>query len=100
MQAALETVRTKIEIRQKFLSGALDAVETELRVLEAEAVQLKKVLTPKVELARKETQDIVTRVEWERRNASNWRQPRSGGSSMKPHSARRNSTSRSFGPRS
>ena len=63
VQAALETFRKKIDIRQKFLSGAVDAVETELRVLEADAEQLKKTLTPRAALARKEMERIAGRVE-------------------------------------
>jgi outer membrane protein TolC len=58
VQAALETMQTKIAIRQRFLSGGVDAALTELRVLEAEADQLKKTLTPKVVLARKDVTHI------------------------------------------
>ena len=60
---ALDALRRKIEIRQKFLTGGADAVETELRVLESEAEQRKKTLAPKVELARKDTERISARVQ-------------------------------------
>lgn len=62
VQAAFETFERKLEIRQKFLKGAADAVETDLRVLEADAEQLKKTLTPKLALARKEGDLVATKV--------------------------------------
>jgi len=63
VQTALETWQKKIQIRQKFLSGGFDAVETELRVLKAEAEQLKKTLAPKLQMAGKESARIAARVE-------------------------------------
>ena len=62
VQAAFETFERKLEIRQKFLKGVADAVETDLRVLEADAEQLKKTLTPKLALARKEGDLVATKV--------------------------------------
>jgi hypothetical protein len=62
VEVALETFRRKNDIRQKFLSGGVDAVETELRVLEAEAEQRQKTLAPKVELARREVDRVAQRV--------------------------------------
>jgi len=53
-EVALETVQEKIRIRERFLAGLLDAVEADLRGLEAEAAQRIKTLGPKVELARQE----------------------------------------------
>ena len=63
VELALEAFRRKLEIRQKFLTGGVDAVETELRVLESEAEQRKKTLAPKVELARKEMERVSARVQ-------------------------------------
>jgi len=63
MEVALEGFRRKLDIRQKMLSGAIDAVETELRVLEAEAEQRRRTLQPKVEMGRKEIERIKARVE-------------------------------------
>ena len=53
-EVALETVQEKIRIRERFLAGLMDAVEADLRGLEAEAAQRIKTLGPKVELARQE----------------------------------------------
>jgi hypothetical protein len=63
VEVALDTLRRKIDIRQKLLGGTVDAIETELRVLESEAEQRKKVLGPKLELARKEVDRIAVRVQ-------------------------------------
>jgi hypothetical protein len=63
VQTVIETFRRKVDIRQKFVNGGADAVETDLRVLEAEAEQLKKVLAPKVAMARKEMEQMAARVE-------------------------------------
>jgi outer membrane protein TolC len=63
VEGALESLRKKIEIRQKFLKGEMDAVETELRVLECEAEQRRKIAAPKVELARKEAERAQSRFE-------------------------------------
>jgi outer membrane protein TolC len=54
MEVASEAFRTKLEIRQNFVSNKADAVETELRVLESDANQRQKMLSPKVALARKQ----------------------------------------------
>jgi hypothetical protein len=63
VQAALETLRKKTEIRQKFLAGGADAVETELRVLEAEADQRRTTLVPRLDLARKEVDRTERKVQ-------------------------------------
>jgi outer membrane protein TolC len=62
LEAAMEAVRRKIEIRQKFLGHKIDAPEAELRVLEGEAEQRKKALTTKIELARKEVERSAQKV--------------------------------------
>ena len=62
VELALEAFRRKVDIRQKFLTGGVDAVETELRVLESEAEQRKKTLAPKVELAQREMERVSARV--------------------------------------
>jgi len=62
VQAAVHTFGRKLEIRQKFLRGEADAIETDLRVLEADAEQLKVTLVPKLALARKEVDVIAARV--------------------------------------
>jgi outer membrane protein TolC len=63
VEAAIDTFRRKLDIRQKFLAGSVDAVETELRVLEAEAEQRTTSLRPKLDLARKEADRLTGRVD-------------------------------------
>ena len=63
VQSAVETLDRKLAIRQAFLRGQADAVETDLRVLEAEADQLKKTLMPKLDLITREMSRIRARVE-------------------------------------
>jgi outer membrane protein TolC len=63
IQAALETFDRKLGIRQAFLKGQADAIETDLRVLEAEAEQLKKTLMPKLAIITKELSRIKSRVD-------------------------------------
>lgn len=63
MQAALLTFKKKLDIRQKFLGGTVDAIETELRVLEAEAELRTKTIAPRLALAQKELQRIQGRVD-------------------------------------
>jgi outer membrane protein TolC len=63
IHSAVETFDRKIAIRQAFLKGQADAVETDLRVLEAEADQLTKTLKPKLDLITREMSRIKARVE-------------------------------------
>ena len=63
IETALETVRRKIAIRERFLGGLITAVEADLRGLEAEAEQRIKALGPKVELARQEVARLEQRVQ-------------------------------------
>lgn len=63
VELALETLRRKLDIRQQFLSGKVDVVETELRVLEAEAEQVTKTLAPKIKLAQQEVARLNERIE-------------------------------------
>ena len=57
IDTAVEGFQKKIEIRQMFLARKIDAATAELRVQEVEAGQRKKILAPKVELARKELEN-------------------------------------------
>lgn len=63
VEAGLDTFRRKLDIRQKFLNGGVDPIETELRVLEAEAEQRTKTLAPKLDLARKEVERVTGQVD-------------------------------------
>jgi outer membrane protein TolC len=61
-QAMVEMFRQKLDIRQKFLTGALDAIETDLRGLEVEATQRRAALAPQVELAREDERQTTAKV--------------------------------------
>ena len=63
IEAAIEGFQKKLEIRQSFLSRKVDSPEAELRVLEAEAEQRCRTLTPKVVLAREELEGAKRRVQ-------------------------------------
>jgi outer membrane protein TolC len=54
VQVRMETLQQKLSLRQKFVKAEMDAVQTELRVLEAEAEGRIKALKPKIELARQQ----------------------------------------------
>jgi hypothetical protein len=62
-ELALQTFNRKLEIRQRLLKKEIESGEAELRVLEAETDQRLKALAPKIEVARKEVQDLQMRVE-------------------------------------
>jgi len=62
VDAGVEAFRKKLEIRQQFLARKIDAATAELRVLETEAEQRERALAPKIELARKESQNADARV--------------------------------------
>ena len=63
VEAAIESFRKKMEIRQSFLDRRIDGPEVELRVLEVEAEQRQKTLIPKVELSREELEVARKRVQ-------------------------------------
>jgi hypothetical protein len=63
VEAAIESFRKKMDIRQSFLDRRIDGPEVELRVLEVEAEQRQKTLIPKVELAREELEGARKRVQ-------------------------------------
>jgi len=54
VQVRMETLQQKLSLRQKFVKGEMDAVQTELRVLEAEAEGRIKALRPKIVLAQQQ----------------------------------------------
>ena len=61
IEVAIETIRRKLEIRQKFLKGEYDAVQADLRVLETEAELRRKSLAPKVAVAEQEVEAFKAR---------------------------------------
>ena len=63
VEAAIESFRKKMDIRQSFLDRRIDGPEVELRVLEVEAEQRQEALIPKVELARQELEATRIRVQ-------------------------------------
>ncbi|MBV8847518.1 MAG: hypothetical protein JO307_32305 [Bryobacterales bacterium] len=62
IEAALELFRRKLDIRKFFLTRKFNAAEAELRVLEAEAEQREKALSPKIDFARKLSQDTAAQA--------------------------------------
>ena len=63
VEAAIESFRKKMEIRQSFLDRRIDGPKVELRVLEVEAEQRQKTLISKVELAREELEGARKRMQ-------------------------------------
>ena len=63
VEAALQTLRQKIDVRRRFVAGLLTAAQTDLRVLELEAEQRVRALQPKLELAKQQLKEIMARVE-------------------------------------
>jgi hypothetical protein len=63
MEAALEGIRKKMNIRQRFLKREMDAAMADLRVLEVEAVQRRQTLEPRLDLARQVVKDVSSKVE-------------------------------------
>jgi hypothetical protein len=62
-QAMVDMFQQKLDIRQKFLTGAVDAIETDLRGLEVEATQRRAALAPQVELAREDERRTTAQVQ-------------------------------------
>jgi outer membrane protein TolC len=63
LEAAFQGLRGRMEIRQKFLKGEMDAAETELRALEAEADVRKKVVASQLEVAKMNADRTRSRFE-------------------------------------
>ena len=59
----MNAFQRKLEIRRQFLAGKIDRIETELRVLEAEADQQVNTLQPKLSLAQQEATQLASRFE-------------------------------------
>jgi outer membrane protein TolC len=62
VRALIESLRKKIDLRQRFLKGEFDAVQADLRVLENEAELRLRSLKPTIELARQDLDRITARV--------------------------------------
>jgi outer membrane protein TolC len=63
IELALQAFKARLEIRQKFLSGGVDAVETDLRGLEAGSDRERRTLQRRIELAKTQLQTVQSRVE-------------------------------------
>ena len=63
LTTSIATFQRKVDIRRQFLAGKMDKVETELRVLEAEAEQQVNTLQPRLKLAQQETSQVAARME-------------------------------------
>jgi hypothetical protein len=63
VNALIESLRKKIDLRQKFLKGEFDAVQADLRVLESEAELRLRSLRPKIESARQDVARIAAKVD-------------------------------------
>jgi len=62
VEVALETLQRKLALRQRFLKGEIDAVQTDLRVLEAEAEHRVKALKPKIVLTQLQVDQAAKRM--------------------------------------
>jgi hypothetical protein len=62
VQVRMETLQQKLSLRQKFVKAEMDAIQTELRVLEAEAEGRIKALKPKIDLAHVQADRTQNRV--------------------------------------
>jgi len=63
VESSITALQRKLAIRQQFLSGRIDAVETELRALEVEAQQRANSLAPQIALAIAHEARLVKRAE-------------------------------------
>lgn len=63
MESGVLTFQRKLDIRQRFLKGEYDATMADLRVIEAGVELRQKALKPKLELAERETERLMKRVE-------------------------------------
>jgi outer membrane protein TolC len=63
LEASVQAFQTKLEIRRAFLESKADASMVELRVLESDAVQKRKMIAPKVELARQQLERAKANVQ-------------------------------------
>ena len=55
-QAAVQTIDSKLAIRQRFLTGSVDAQQAALQAIEADAIQRRTTLAPKLQIAQQKLQ--------------------------------------------
>ena len=63
LEAAVASIRRKLEIRRQFVGGLITASQADLRVIESEAEQRVKALEPRIALARKHVADAERRFQ-------------------------------------
>jgi len=63
LNAVLNGLQQRLEIRKRFLGKEIDAAQAELRVLEAEAAQRQMALTPQVEMAKRAVNRVAAMVQ-------------------------------------
>jgi len=63
VEAAINALQEKLKLRDWFLGGKINAMDTELTVAEIEAEQRQKTLAPKVGLARKQLERTKSKVQ-------------------------------------
>ena len=63
LEAAISSLRRKLEIRRQFVAGQITAPQADLRVIESEAEQRVKALEPRIALARKHVADAERRFQ-------------------------------------
>ena len=63
LNAALNGLQQRLEIRKRFLSKEIDAAQAELRDLEVEATRRQMALTPQVEMAKRAVNRVAAMVQ-------------------------------------
>ena len=63
LESAIQTVQKKIGVRERFLKKDVDSSLADLYVLEAEAIQRRQTIEPRLALAQKVLKDVQSRVE-------------------------------------
>lgn len=63
VSVAVDAIHHKMDIRQHFVKGDIDAVQADLRVLEGEAEQRRQTIMPKLELAQKQLANLQQKLQ-------------------------------------
>lgn len=63
VEVRIEALRRKLDLRQQFEAGRMDAIEVDLRVLEVDAGKLAKILAQKIALAKQEAARLARQVD-------------------------------------
>lgn len=63
LEVSVSALQTKLDIRERFLTRKIDGPLADLYVLEAEALQRRQTIAPRLELAQKVVRDVQQKVE-------------------------------------